>query len=240
MTSSYWWKGRPNFGDELGPLLLKHFSGLTVEWSAIGTADLISVGSLLHMVPKDWTGVIGGSGTLFENTPRAFANAKVFGVRGPLTARGMRGDFAIGDPGILADELVVAHKEHKLGLVPHWSDTELEHRPEFKQYKPLIIRPDGHPLDVLRQIGSCRKIVSSSLHGIIVADAFGIPRRTETTSRFLKEGGDWKFRDHNAAVGVPFELGVTQEAPRWIVQDRQHEVYDMLRAIGDYFRGNRA
>jgi pyruvyltransferase len=202
------------------------------------SADLISVGSLLHLLPQDWSGIVAGSGTLFENTPRRFNNAQVLGVRGPLTARGMRnaGTLAIGDPGLLANELVVAHKEHDLGLVPHWSDTDLEHRPEFKKYKPLIIRPDGDPKWVLRQIGSCRKIVSSSLHGIIVADAFGIPRRTETTPRFLKEGGDWKFRDHNAAVGVPFELGKTQEAPRWMVQDRKHEIYDMLRAVGDLLR----
>lgn len=236
MTRSYWWTGRPNFGDVLGPLLLKHFANVKVDWSPLVSADLISVGSLLHMVPKNWPGIIAGSGTLFENTPRAFTRAQVFGVRGPLTAKGMRGSFALGDPGLLANELVVAYKEHNLGIVPHWSDTELEHRPEFKNFKPLIIRPDGDPLEVLRQIGSCRKIVSSSLHGIIVADAFGIPRRTEMTPRFLKEGGDWKFRDHNEAVGVPFEVGVTQEAPRWRVQDRQHEIFDMLEAVGDQLR----
>jgi pyruvyltransferase len=238
MTTSYWWKGRPNFGDELGPLLLEHFSDLEVEWAPVVTADLITVGSLLHQLPLDWSGIVAGSGSLFENKLVPLKSATVLGVRGPLTARGLelKGDYALGDPGLLANELVVAHKEHNLGLVPHWSDTELEHRPEFKKYKPLIIRPEGDPLEVLRQIGSCRKIVSSSLHGIIVADAFGIPRRTETTPRFIREGGDWKFRDHNAAVGVPFELGVTQEAPRWIVQDRQHEIYDMLVELGNTLR----
>jgi pyruvyltransferase len=174
VPTSYWWKGRPNFGDELGPLLLKRFADVDVDWAPVVSADLISVGSLLHLLPQDWSGIVAGSGTLFENTPRRFNNAQVLGVRGPLTARGMRnaGTLAIGDPGLLANELVVAHKEHDLGLVPHWSDTDLEHRPEFKKYKPLIIRPDGDPKWVLRQIGSCRKIVSSSLHGIIVADGW--------------------------------------------------------------------
>lgn len=241
VTTSYWWKGRPNFGDLLGPLLLEHFSDLEVEWAPAAEADLLTVGSLIHQVPLDWAGILAGTGSLWQQKLSPLPNATVLGVRGPLTARGLglTGSFALGDPGLLANELVVAHKEHNLGLVPHWSDKDLENRPEFKKYKPLIIRPDGNPLEVLRQIGSCRKIVASSLHGIIVADAFGIPRRTETTPRFLQEGGDWKFRDHNAAVGVPFELGVTQTAPRWIVQDRQHEIYDMLVELGNLIRRNR-
>jgi hypothetical protein len=115
----------------------------------------------------------------------------------------------------------------------------LEHRPEFKRYNPLIIRPSGNPLEVLQQIGSCRKIVSSSLHGIIVADAFGIPRRIEMAERFPREGGDFKFRDYSASIGMPFVVGKTQEAPRAKVADRQHELYDALVEVGRSFMGYR-
>jgi pyruvyltransferase len=137
---------------------------------------------------------------------------------------------ALGDPALLANELVQVEKRYNLGLVPHWSDRELETR--FSEYNPRIIRVTDDPLWVLKEIGQCRKIVSSSLHGIIVADAFGIPRRIETCPTVLREGGDFKFRDHNAAVGVQHSIGLTQEAPRFRIQDCQHAVWDMLNEVG--------
>lgn len=242
LPTGYWWVGRPNFGDLLTPLLLQHFSGLPVSWGPLKDADLVCVGSILDQLPQHWDGVVIGSGKLREASHVDLSCAKVLALRGPLTAqsvKGVRGDFALGDPGLLADELVTVNKEHELGIVPHWSDTKLEHRPEFQRYKPLIIRPSGDPLEVLRQIGSCRKIISSSLHGIIVSDAFGIPRRTEMAERMPREGGDFKFRDYSASVGVEFKVGVTQEAPRAKVADRQHELYDVLVEAGRLFMGNK-
>jgi pyruvyltransferase len=238
--TGYWWRGRPNFGDLLTPLLLSHFSDLQVVWAPIEEASFVCVGSVLDQLPRGWTGTVIGSGKLRPESKIDLSAAKVLALRGPLTAkgvRGVRGDFVIGDVGLLADELVTVEKKHALGIVPHWSDTQLEHRPEFKRFDPVIIRPSEDPLEVVRKIGECRKIVASSLHGIIVADAFGIPRRIEMTERFAKEGGDFKFRDHCAAVGLPFLVGVTQEPPRSKVQDRQHELYDVLTSFGREFMG---
>ena len=232
IPTGFWWVGRPNFGDLLTPLLLAHFGNVEIGWAPAADADLVCVGSVLEHMPPDWPGIVAGSGKMYEKSDFSLPNATILGVRGPLTAKNFRGNFVLGDPALLADELVSVDKEYNLGIVPHWSDTELEFRPEFKKYKPHIIRPAGDPLEVLREIGSCRKIVSSSLHGIIVADAFGIPRRVEMTKVFEKEGGDFKFRDHNLAVGVPHTVGLTQEAPRYRVQDRQQELYDMLIDVG--------
>ena len=239
----FYWRGKKNFGDALGPLLLRHFSDLETEWSPLKDAAYITVGSILDNLPVGWSGAVVGSGKLHEASTPDLTQATVFGLRGPLTARtvqlaGKRRDFCLGDPGLLADELVpIQDKEYTLGLVPHWSDEGLEKRPEFQKFNPLIIRPSEDPLEVIAKIGKCRKIVASSLHGLIVADAFGIPRRTEMTPRFAKEGGDFKFRDHCAAIGMEFKVGVTQEAPRARVQDRKHEVYDMLREVGRIVMG---
>lgn len=235
--TAYWWKGRPNFGDLLTPLLMAHFVDLPVTHTNLGEADMIGVGSLLHSVPSGWRGVIAGSGKLFDREEPNTAHANILGLRGPLSARGRRGDLAIGDPGLLANELVqVPGRVYDIGIVPHWSDNELQHRftglkgSGGKLASRIIIRPEEDPLEVIRKIGMCHKIVSSSLHGIILADAFGIPRRIEHTSRFDKEGGMFKFRDHNAAVGLKHEVGLTQTPTRHLVQARQHEVYDMLKA----------
>ncbi len=244
VPTAYYWQGRPNFGDLLTPLLMSHFADLPIEFSPIAQAEMIGVGSLLHLVPKGWQGIVAGSGKLFDRDEPNASQARILGLRGPLTARNYSGDYSIGDPGLLANELVqVPERRYDIGIVPHWSDTQLEHR--FKDLKGpgggpasrLLIRPTEDPLEVIRQIGMCKKIVSSSLHGIIVADSFGIPRRTEATERFTHEGGMFKFRDHDAAVGVVFKVGTTQQPHRHNVQNRQHEIYDMLVEAGNVLRG---
>lgn len=234
--TAYWWVGRKNFGDLLTPLLMARFADTEVAWAPAAKANIFAVGSILEAIPVGWKGIVAGSGRLFEDSPLHLEEATILGLRGPLSAKGIKGDFALGDPGLLADELVVVDKEYNLGIVPHWSDTTLQTR--FGEYKPRIIRPEGDPLEVIREIGRCRKIVSSSLHGLILADAFQIPRRTELDgANFTKEGVDFKFRDYNESIGLPFIVGQTQEAPRYTVQDRQSELFDMFRSLGRRLMG---
>ena len=222
-VSAFWWREVRNWGDELTPLLLKRFSHVDVTWAEPDKADIACVGSILgNLVKPTFTGVILGSGKLFENSliPK---KATILSLRGPLTARGVRGNYVLGDPALLADELVtVETKKHELGLVRHWSDTTSLAKvapdgtvtidPRFVKYNPVLINHYASALSVVRQIGECKKIISSSLHGLIIADAFGIPRRFEPGAKWNKEGGDFKVRDHNLAVGVEHKIGVTQQA----------------------------
>jgi hypothetical protein len=57
------------------------------------------------------------------------------------------------------------------------------------------------------------------------------------TERFAKEGGDFKFRDHCAAIGIPFKVGVTQEPSRYKIQDRQHELFDVFEEFARKWAG---
>lgn len=238
-ATGYWWTGRPNFGDTLTPLLMARFAGLSMVWSPPAMARCIVVGSIIEHVPDDWAGVVAGAGQLFEGSDVTLPNATVLGVRGPLTAKSFPGqDLVLGDPGLLANELVSpVEKCYDLGVVPHWSDNELEHRPEFTRYQPRIIRSTGDPCETIREIGRCKKIVASSLHGIIVADAFGIPRRTEMTKLFAREGGSFKFRDYNASIGVRFVEGKLQAPDRFTINNRQAELFDMLEDLGRHLTG---
>jgi pyruvyltransferase len=214
---------------------MARFAHTLVHWAPAKEADLVCVGSILEALTPSWKGLIVGSGKLRETSVINVPKATILALRGPLTAKGIPGDYALGDPALLANELVTVDKQYNLGIVPHWSDTTLETR--FQSFDPHIIRPSGDPCEVLREIGRCRKIVASSLHGIIVADAFGIPRRIEMTPLFEREGGDFKFRDHNAAVGVEHEIGLTQEAPRYVVQDRQQVLYEVMESVGRRLMG---
>ena len=230
---AYWWNHIPNFGDRLTPLLLSRFSNIKAEWAPITEARLVGVGSILDHIPDQWSGIIIGAGKLFPDFEfKATKRMQILALRGKLSAKGIKGEYALGDPGLLASELVkVETKKYNLGIIPHWSDRALAQRPEFQKYNPKIINPQDDPLEVIRTIGECRKIVSSSLHGIIVADSFGIPRRFEYAKQFDREGGIYKFQDYSSAINAPFEEGTLITAPRFHVEDRQHELFDAFQEL---------
>lgn len=242
-VKAYWWREVPNFGDALAPLLLERFADVKVQWDTVSHASIASVGSILEHIPPLWDGYILGSGKLFENSRLHLhtKTATVLALRGPLSARGIPGSYALGDPGLLAAELVgPQEKLWDLGIVPHWQDTELAER-FLKLIQPpftcKVIKANDDPLEVIRQIGACRRIVTSSLHGAIVADSFGgIPRRIEICPRMLKDGGDFKFRDYHASIKTPFKTGEMIEPSRFYVEDVQFAIYDAYQALGASLR----
>jgi len=237
-VKAYWWREVPNFGDALAPLLLERFAGIKVEWDTISHASVASIGSILEHIPPMWDGYVLGSGKLMENARLHLHTntAHILSVRGPLSAQGLRGSFTLGDPGILANELVgPQEKQWDLGIVPHWEDDDLV--PRFtgiipERYTCKVINPHDEPLDILRQIGACRRVVTSSLHGMITADAFGIPRRVEMCSKLEKDGGNFKFRDYSASIQTPFEVGKMTEPSRFRIEDVQFAVFDAYQALG--------
>ena len=239
----YYWNARKNFGDALTSLLLKKFCKLDSQWSTPDKADLVMVGSILEHLPQNFNGVIAGTGKLHIDSNLKFPNAKILGVRGRLTAKqlGLKGGYVLGDAGLLATELVpLENKVYNLGLVPHWSDKTLEKDPRFTKYNPKIIRVADDPLKVIKEISQCRKIVASSLHGIITADAFNIPRRIEIAPDMInkpkQEGGVFKWLDYQSSLGMDLEIGVTQEIDRNIITERQHEIFDMMMEIKKIFK----
>jgi hypothetical protein len=152
----------------------------------------------------------------------------------------VRGNYAIGDPGLLADELIKPQeKKYNLGIVPHWTDRTLEKNPLFTQFKPKIIRVSDDPIKVIEEIAQCRKIVSSSLHGIILADALNIPRRFEVAPRILshphQEGGLFKFHDYASSIGMKLEIGKLQQANYNNITEKQHQLFDVLEEIKSLF-----
>lgn len=236
----YYWKGKRNFGDLLSSLLIKRFTRLSTEWSTIIDSDMIMVGSILDQVPTNYKGIIVGAGKLHEKTVLSLNDAKILALRGPLSAKGIKGNFVLADAGLLADELVpTGDKKYELGIIPHWSDTTLELDKRFLKYKPKIIRVSDDPLKVIAEIGECKKIISSSLHGIILADAFKIPRRIEIAPRMLshshQEGGLFKWLDYSASINEKFEIGITKEIDHNKIIEKQHELFDVFEEVKSIF-----
>ncbi|MBQ3348010.1 polysaccharide pyruvyl transferase family protein [Candidatus Saccharibacteria bacterium] len=111
-------------------------------------------------------------------------------------------DLPLGDPGLLASIIYPksAKKNHKIGLVHHYIDADnaivsnLRKNDNF-----LIINPLDPPKEVATQISSCDFILSSSLHGLIVADSYNIPNAHIKLSDKVY-GGEYKFNDYDSGV----------------------------------------
>lgn len=193
------WCISQNFGDALTYALIERITGKPPEWveSSDDRTHIVGVGSILNHANA--ASVVWGAG-LADMAGGVNAQADVRLVRGPLSALrvvmcGGREVKRFGDPALLCPRFYDAPpKTHDLGFIPHYADQS--HWPALAGAK--LINVLESPEQVIRSIASCRAIVSSSLHGIIVADAYGIPAAWLYSPRV---GGDGtKFADHFLAV----------------------------------------
>jgi len=136
----------------------------------------------------------------------------IHALRGRLTLERLRAmgedvsGTALGDPGLLARLLVPAEPARprfRLGLVAHYVD---ERDPVFARIRSRvpatrIIRVNAAPARFLAELRECEVVLSSAMHGLIAADALGIPNaRLHVADRIT--GGDYKFRDYYSVFGV--------------------------------------
>jgi len=172
-----------NFGDELSEFIVnKTLNTSVTKAEAKEQNKLIGIGSVLHFAQDHDT--VWGSGI---NGKKRELNAKgetlnVLGVRGPLTReflmyKNCQVPEIYGDPALLLKKLYPQEKntskpERDYIIVPHFSELE---NPAFKNYEDKIVKPNQTPEKVIEEILQAKFVISSSLHGIIVAESYGIP-----------------------------------------------------------------
>lgn len=157
----------------------------------------------------------------------------IAGVRGHLTADalGLPEIAAIGDPGLLInrfDAKPFKDARYKFGIIPHVSDRQLPAVAEMLKTPSSLFIDLGDPdlLGTIRKIRSCDYIASSSLHGLVAADAFGIPAVWVRLSNNL-HGGNWKFHDYFSMVGrAPKEPIVLAGSPDMALLEKEMETAD--------------
>jgi len=188
-----WHAGRPNFGDDINPLLFSKLLDRPVYHARKSRPHLLGQGSILDAATGD--SCVIGSGLL---TPSSFPFRpnQVLALRGELTARatGITPRF-LGDPAVLVGRLFAIRKRpaYRLGFVPHYTNVAM--RSGVLPEDCLLIDPGWHPLKVLDAINRCEAILSQSMHGLIFADASGVPNAwLEPHASMI--GGDFKFRDY--------------------------------------------
>ena len=200
VVPTFWWDGHPNFGDALTPLLLPRY-GIVPLHREPDRARLAGVGSIIQFLPADYDGAIWGSGTI-DDAERALPAAHVLAVRGPLTAERIGADgAAYGDPGLLVGrQLRRPRSDGRIVLVAHGhhrGDPDILALAAMEGVRAVNVHRAAPA--VVRGIASAGAVLTTSLHGLVTADAYGIPA-VWTTREPALIGGDFKFRDYEAAV----------------------------------------
>ena len=224
--SAYWWKGQgyKNLGDELARIIPERLFGMKIEHSGLSEATLLSVGSVLGWV---WDSdlsrknnsplhVVGSGFMSFDTRPQPLDFVKIHSVRGHLS-KNMLGKedswgVGVGDPGILASRIVKKRQDapkYPIGVVLHHKKSEDVGVMEKLGHLPvrfIDIRTDDIDL-FCKEIQECEIVLSQSLHGLIIADSFGIPNAWLFLGN-LHSGGDFKFFDYFSTIDRTFDKKV--------------------------------
>jgi hypothetical protein len=185
------------------PWLLRR-AGIVAIHARPGSAELVGAGSILEMLPADFHGAVWGAG-LLRDAPLHLPMARILAVRGRLTAArlGASDATALGDPGLLVSRFQKRPRARwELGIVPHhvhendplWEAIRLQ-----APGQTHVIDVRRGPTAVINEIAACNYVLSTSLHGLITADSFGIPAAWARREPDLW-GGRFKFLDYESAA----------------------------------------
>jgi hypothetical protein len=198
-------EGCANLGDALSAVIVAALTGRPVhhvpfQWPV---AKLVAVGSIGHAISGGlavvWgSGVSIRGGVLANNVGRTRYDIRA--IRGRISAQHYR-DFGIPVPDVYGDPVWLlpsildepVEKKYELGVIPHIQDV-FGHRPdspprpdslryvvdEADRGKVVVINTWHEPTfegltAKVRLIRSCRRIASQSFHGVVIAEAYGIP-----------------------------------------------------------------
>jgi hypothetical protein len=215
----FWWSLRElenldkeNFGDLLSKYLVEKISSKKTKWILFGSSlkHYFVIGSILKYANHKTS--VWGSGIIDRED--LVSNANFIAVRGPRTYNrlielGHNVPKVFGDPAILISDYykvkTKSKKIYKYGIIPHYVD-----------YKEVILKFDSlinvkvinllnnDIEEVLDSILECEFILSSSLHGIIIAHSYFIPALWVKFSNNLS-GDNVKFHDYYESLDIIFE-----------------------------------
>lgn len=176
-----------NLGDKLNIDLFSYLTSDNINYCNVTSklSGIIGIGSILQWArPND---IIWGTGFISANDKPGYlistnGTINIRAVRGPLTLSKLKTmgltDKTVPycDPGVLYPIIFNIHRcksNNKIGIIPH----EIDFKKFQNQKMPnnmAIINVNDDSRSVITQIATCDKIISSSLHGIIIAESLGI------------------------------------------------------------------
>ena len=195
----------PNAGDRINADIVSRLTGHhTVHVQASNTPHLLAIGSLMSIATP--SSIIWGTGVMHPDmgfgTPQ---EENIRALRGRLSSRVLcQAGFSVenvplGDPAFLAPNLLEIERQktpqYRVGLVCHYTDRYNRHlRHILSESDVADLNVHEQPETFLRRIAKCEVVVSTSLHGLVFAEALGIP------NLWLKAGDEiagegFKFQD---------------------------------------------
>jgi len=202
----FWYKRVRNFGDEISPVIVGYFLKEKIEFADSNEqGKMLAIGSILSSLREN--DVIWGSGMIKSRIQKMPAGARALAVRGPLTRARITGASVpeiYGDPAILLPLIYQPkiEKKYKVGYIPHYVDKiecRIRHDKDLKQ-DAILIDIQANWKMIINEIVSCEKIIASSLHAIIAAEAYGIPVVWAKYSDKII-GGQLKYQDYFLGTG---------------------------------------
>lgn len=242
----FWWEAHEgiNFGDDLSRVIVERILGHSVRHRVLESNGklLLAAGSILHYA-RDGD-VIWGSG--FRENPlleNRFRHLDVRAVRGPRTREflltmGIDCPKIYGDPAVLMGHLFPEFKKEEpiydYIIIPNIGEIQC-----FINYKNVVL-PTSPWKEIVKKMMQSRLVISSSLHGIIVAESFGIP------ARLLKM--TWiepllKYQDYYESSGRPnfqYATSVQEALQMGGEEPRCIDINPLIESFPwDYFEGNK-
>ena len=179
---------------------------------------VVGCGSILEWAMDEE--IVFGSGIQYYNSKIKLKNMNnIISLRGPKTLKFVQDqktmpNVPFGDPALLLPFIYPIpqniQKKYKIGIIPHFKEYNYaSNYIKSKNIKLISIRclySFNDFKNFIKQICECEIIFSSSLHGIIFSDVYGIQAHTiEITDYFYqKQCGFFKFEDYYESVGRKF------------------------------------
>lgn len=207
MTVFYSCADIKNFGDIFTAWLFEQLTGQAAEFS--DKKELFISGSILQDAVDNTIVMGAGYGAFWQHME---GSAELIYVRGPLSANILTtqgyGWTDTHEPALcLAEFYQPCQKEYEIGYLPHYIDTQ---QPPFESWHYIDICSGVD--NVCRELLKCKAIVTSSLHGMVAADAFGIPYCFVRSDNRIDTDG-FKYFDYWALTGSPSYMPVLKTSP---------------------------
>lgn len=217
-----YWKEAINLGDTLAWVvydwMLKR-ENISASAKVKRTKHILTIGSVLGMGPFPFSAVVWGSGIHRFDSIRGLSKYRcirkldIRAVRGPVTRAILEGvgyacPEVYGDPAILMPLIYsppcAYNAENKISVIRHFSMAD-EVLPDGVE--ALDIRTDNYKA-FIDEICSSGKVISSSLHGIILAESYGVPAiflQENMDSEILKFY-DWYYSTNRKNIRIAYSV----------------------------------
>lgn len=181
------------------------------------SVGLAAVGSTVQWLLKKPGIVLWGVGLINNGelgVGKVAAGVEVSAVRGPrsrdiiLLYKSLN-PLPISDPALIAadvyplDNLIQQQQQREVCFIIHGVDRKyaFEVCPLCKEH--LVDNYDKNMTQMFLNLKSCKRVISSSLHGIIFSHSFGIPALPVAVGDRIT-GGDFKYRDYMHSIGMTY------------------------------------